>query len=185
MTTTDDAPWAPVQGTTLTSTGAAFDAVCVPHHVALPTLHRIAGPALPVVVDPQQRSVAILVPPRAADDWDLPGVIVLGTAQYLALPPADKAVPPGPYWLPCPAGPLRLADPDRLKSALQTTYRALFGPQIPRCEHCQLAHARPDIHPDGHDHCRGVEVVRAPGAPSYEPAVVKTACGCACRASSS
>lgn len=89
---------------------------------------------------------------------------------------------PTDHWLPCPAGPLRLADPDRLKAALQTRYRALFGPQVPRCEHCQLAHERPDIHPDGHNHCRGVEVVRAPGAPSYEPAVVKTACGCACRA---
>lgn len=58
--------------------------------------------------DPALRAMYFFTEVGAAGAWRIPHVHVLGTGQYLVMPPAYRQRPPGPYWLISPSVPPRL-----------------------------------------------------------------------------
>ncbi|MCI0385799.1 GGDEF domain-containing protein [Streptomyces sp. CNQ085] len=61
-----------------------------------------------------------LIPPRAADRWELPGTRVLGRGSYVVVPDAASVRPPGLHWIVPPAAERRLTSIHALRAALET-----------------------------------------------------------------
>ncbi|GAA2389777.1 hypothetical protein GCM10010420_11900 [Streptomyces glaucosporus] len=80
-----------------------------------------AGPGVPGEEweEWEERSrVYFLIPPRAADRWELPGARVLGRGSYVVVPDAAGLRPPGLHWLVPPAA-------DRCLTSVRSLLRAM------------------------------------------------------------
>ncbi|WP_146252200.1 hypothetical protein [Streptomyces carminius] len=89
--------------------------------IGLEALERLKGPHGAVVVDPHERALYFLVPPRSTQGWEVQHTTPLSTASYVVVPPAGKEAEPGIYWLTSPThGPLH-TDVDALRAAIEET----------------------------------------------------------------
>lgn len=98
--------------------GVKWDAVRVPRFMGLAVLDRMQSSPGSVIVDPQERALYFFVPKGATSSWDLAEVRLLRGGQFLVVPPSDRFLPPGPYWLVEPGHWLSLASPEELHSTL-------------------------------------------------------------------
>lgn len=110
--------------------GTWWDAVRLPgpagHRVLEALLRRGRRPPGPVIADPrggpgaeEPSRVYFLIPPRAADRWELPGARVLGRGSYVVVPDAASLRPPGLHWLVPPAAGRSLTSVGALREAME------------------------------------------------------------------
>lgn len=104
--------------------GVEWDAIRIPRRLGVAALNRLPVPHGPVITDPDDRVVYILVPRGTAHRWDAALTQAYGIATYVAVPPEGRDAPPGPYWLVAPADWVPLTDPGHLRSAIE----AVTGP---------------------------------------------------------
>ncbi|MGY1451823.1 GGDEF domain-containing protein [Streptomyces sp. SS8] len=136
--------WLPYGGThRAVPAGTWWDAVRVPGRKGLLVLDALLRhgdrPPGPVIADlpgetggpgeaPEggwERSrTYFLIPPRAADRWELPGARVLGRGSYVVVPDAASVRPPGLHWMVPPAADRRLTSIRALHAALEAAEAA-------------------------------------------------------------
>lgn len=104
--------------------GVEWDAVRIPRRLWLAALDRLPVPHGPVITDPDDRVVYVLVPRGTARGWDAALTQAYGVATYVAVPPEGRDGPPGPYWLVAPVDWVPLTDPGHLRLAIE----AVTGP---------------------------------------------------------
>ncbi|TLS45755.1 hypothetical protein FE633_13410 [Streptomyces montanus] len=88
-----------IDGIWITPAGRYWDAVRLPRRLGLDAFNAVTGPLGAVVMAPVTRGMYFLVPPGTTRSWNLPQTVGLGEAAHIALPPAGRKYPPGPYWL--------------------------------------------------------------------------------------
>jgi hypothetical protein len=113
----------------ITPAGHDWDAIRVPRYLAVPALDHLGEAAGAVVVDPFECVLYFLVPVGTAEGWDLAHTRALGATTYVVLPPSDREIPPGPYWLNPPGVVPLLTPPETLRAALQRAIAAELGPR--------------------------------------------------------
>ncbi|MCG3041177.1 GGDEF domain-containing protein [Streptomyces fenghuangensis] len=136
--------WLPYGGThRAVPAGTWWDAVRVPGRTGLLVLDALLRhgdrPPGPVIADlpgeaggpgeaPEggwERSrTYFLIPPRAAERWELPGARVLGRGSYVVVPDAASVRPPGLHWIVPPAADRRLTSIRALHEALEAARAA-------------------------------------------------------------
>ncbi|MCX4554290.1 hypothetical protein [Streptomyces sp. NBC_01500] len=110
-----------IAGTRLAPAGLEWDTIKVSHYYALQALERLVRPGS-VAVDPAPAEPALyfFVPPGTTKEWDVAHSTALGIATHVVLPPNDKTLPPGPYWLITPRnGRLQHTQAAALRLALE------------------------------------------------------------------
>jgi diguanylate cyclase (GGDEF)-like protein len=131
--------WLPYGGThRAVPAGTWWDAVRMPGRTGLRVLDALLRhgdrPPGPVIADlrgeagepgaPEEgegRSrMYFLIPPRAAERWELPGARVLGRGSYVVVPDAACTRPPGLHWIVPPGADRRLTSIHALRGALET-----------------------------------------------------------------
>ncbi|MFB9631282.1 hypothetical protein [Nonomuraea helvata] len=105
---------------------AEWDGIRVPRHVGLAVLERLPNARLPVIVDPAERALYFLVPVGTADDWELPDRRILDITRHINLPPTQRQMPPGRYWLTVPGCSARRAGLRSLRAALVGVWNVLL-----------------------------------------------------------
>ncbi|MEV7010058.1 hypothetical protein [Streptosporangium sp. NPDC051022] len=83
-------------------------------------LTRLPAGDFPVIVDPIERAVYFLVPPGEVDDWEILDARILTVTRRFLVPPVQRNMPPGRYWL---ATPRNAFKPKLLRAALEKVYR--------------------------------------------------------------
>ncbi|WP_410538482.1 GGDEF domain-containing protein [Streptomyces sp. KL2] len=131
--------WLPYGGThRAVPAGTWWDAVRIPGRTGLRVLDALLRhgdrPPGPVIADlPAEGGVPggvpeggwdrsrmyFLIPPRAAERWELPGTRVLGRGSYVVVPDAASTRPPGLHWMVPPAADRRLTSIRALRAALE------------------------------------------------------------------
>ncbi|CAL9423757.1 hypothetical protein SUDANB106_01926 [Streptomyces sp. enrichment culture] len=131
--------WLPYGGThRAVPAGTWWDAVRIPGRTGLRVLDALLRqgdrPPGPVIADlPAEGRVPggmpegdwdrsrmyFLIPPRAAERWELPGARVLGRGSYVVVPDAASTRPPGLHWIVPPAADRRLTSIRALRAALE------------------------------------------------------------------
>nr|WP_180218306.1 hypothetical protein [Streptomyces albus] len=112
--------------------GEWWDAVRVPAYLGEGVLARIGALSGAVIRDPYGSRLYWLIEPGSANEWsfdEFTAVQVLGTANWVTVPPRNRLHPPGPHWaVPCsPAASLTPAA--CLHAALQATIHHTLGPR--------------------------------------------------------
>lgn len=84
--------------------GNLFDVVItgsgVQARAVVAVMDQVQGLCGPVIEDPEPGWLYWLVPPGSADRWTShPHAVCLGAPHTITLPPLNRAMPPGPYWL--------------------------------------------------------------------------------------
>ncbi|GAA2070530.1 hypothetical protein GCM10009801_21340 [Streptomyces albiaxialis] len=131
MSTLDKETPGPI-GTRILPAGVEWDAVRVPHAVALTVLDKLGSAPGAILVDPQEQALYFFVPPRATDEWELANVRLLGVATFVVVPPPERIAPPGPYWLAEPGRqPWPLADAEALHAVLAEHVASTSGTGTP------------------------------------------------------
>ncbi|MEV8635387.1 hypothetical protein AB0395_27390 [Streptosporangium sp. NPDC051023] len=97
-------------------TGHRWDAIRVPRYIGLAALTHLPAGDFPVLVDPVERAVYFLVPAGETDDWEMPDGRILVVTRHLLVPPIQRNMPPGRYWL---AKPQRITRLKLLRKALE------------------------------------------------------------------
>lgn len=90
----------------------------VPARLGELVLRRLGDKGGAVIRDSWSGHLYWLVAAGSAANWRLPGVVVLGVACYVAVPPAHRTYGPGPHWAVPPSGGRELTDAGALHGAL-------------------------------------------------------------------
>jgi hypothetical protein len=114
-------------GLRIAKCGQKFDAVRVPERLGAVALEMLAGRSGPVIANRHDYVLFWLIPPGAADGWDLP-VTVYGVACYISVPAVSPLGTRWVRWLTPPEGDC-LTDPDALHDALTVAAGHLAGPR--------------------------------------------------------
>lgn len=114
--------WSPPTGHEVTTVqaGTHWLAVRAPEAVAETALSFLGERTGSVILDPFTRCCYWLVPLGSADGFDLPGVHVLGTCSWVAVPPREWLTVPGLRWAREWRAGQTLTDPAELRAALVT-----------------------------------------------------------------
>lgn len=116
-----------VAGMQIAPLAAEWDGIRVPRHVGLAMLQRLSHVGPPVIVDPAERALYFLVPVGAADGWELPDRRILDIRREIILPPTQRQMPPGRYWLTSPTWSARRAGHRSLRAALEGVWNSLLA----------------------------------------------------------
>ncbi|GGX90009.1 hypothetical protein [Streptomyces minutiscleroticus] len=108
-----------VRDTWIAPAGRSWDAIRTVRSTGLRALDRLPGRPGAVLVHPRHLWLYFLVPAGAATAWDLPHTTALSRNSHLVLPPPDRELPPGPYWLLSPRRVPLCTETDVLRTALR------------------------------------------------------------------
>ncbi|MFH8736810.1 hypothetical protein [Streptomyces sp. NPDC017964] len=114
-------------GTRIAPAGVDWDAVRVPRFLGLQALNRLQGQEGAIVMEPGERAMYFLVPPRTTGGWDVQQSVALGETNHVVLPAHSKETPPGPFWLASPCRARLHTNTEALRAAIV----AALGPRDP------------------------------------------------------
>jgi hypothetical protein len=99
--------------------GEWWDAVRVPLATGLRILEHLGTRTGAVIEDGYGGVLYWLVPPGAADTWDVPAAHILGPGCHVAVPPRHRTYAPGLHWRVPPTRTRHWTDPAALHAALR------------------------------------------------------------------